>query len=93
VAAFGAVYGEVLLRGDVLGHRLVDVEQPRLVTAHDVQLARTGNGWVATAVDIHPRGLGDVRVRYMLEDRGRMRSGRTSAGVSGSIIEAGCTAT
>jgi len=49
--------GEVLLRGDVLGHRLVDVEQSRLVTAHDVQLTRIGDGWAATAVDIHPRGL------------------------------------
>jgi CBS domain-containing protein len=49
--------GEVLLRGDVLGHRLVDVEQSRLVTAHDVQLTRLGDGWAATAVDIHPRGL------------------------------------
>jgi len=49
--------GEVLLRRDVLGHRLVDVEQSRLVTAHDVQLTSVGDGWVATAVDIHPRGL------------------------------------
>lgn len=49
--------GEVLLRGDVLGHRLVDVEEPGLVTAHDVQLTRTGDGWAVTAVDIHPRGL------------------------------------
>ena len=49
--------GEVLLRGDVLGHRLVDVEQPGLVTAHDVRLTRQGDGWFVTAVDIHPRGL------------------------------------
>lgn len=49
--------GEVLLRGDVLGHRLVDVEQSRLVTAHDVQLTNTPDGWVASAFDIHPRGL------------------------------------
>jgi len=49
--------GEVLLRGDVLGHRLVDIEEPGLVTAHDVQLTRSGDGWVVTAVDIHPRGL------------------------------------
>jgi CBS domain-containing protein len=49
--------GEVLLRGDVLGHRLVDVEQSRLVTAHDVQLTRLGDRWAATAVDIHARGL------------------------------------
>jgi len=49
--------GEVLLRGDVLDHRLVDVEEPGLVTAHDVQLARIDTGWAVTAVDIHPRGL------------------------------------
>jgi CBS domain-containing protein len=49
--------GEVLLRDDVLGHRLVDVEQSRLVTAHDVRLTHTDEGWVAAAVDIHPRGL------------------------------------
>ena len=49
--------GEVLLRVDVLGHRLVDVEQSRLVTAHDVRLTHTPDGWVASAVDIHPRGL------------------------------------
>jgi CBS domain-containing protein len=47
--------GEVLLRDDVLGHRLIDVEEPGLVTAHDVQLTRAGEGWVVTAVDIHPR--------------------------------------
>ncbi|NMM29730.1 MAG: magnesium transporter [Cellulomonas sp.] len=49
--------GEVLLRGDVLGHRLVDVEQPGLVTAHDILLTHAGESWVATAVDIHARGL------------------------------------
>ena len=49
--------GEVLLRADVLGHRLVDVDQSRLVTAHDVKLAQVDDGWVATAVDIHPRGF------------------------------------
>jgi CBS domain-containing protein len=55
--AFERRAGEVLLRGDVLGHRLVDVEQPRLVTAYDIQLSHTDDGWVATGVDIHPRGL------------------------------------
>ena len=49
--------GEVLLRDDVLGHRLVDVEQSCLVTAHDVRLTHHGAGWEAVAVDIHPRGL------------------------------------
>lgn len=54
---FARRLGEVLLRADVLGHRLVDVEQSNLVTAHDVRLAQVDDGWVATAVDIHPRGL------------------------------------
>ena len=49
--------GEVLLRGDVLGHRLVDVEHTRLVTARDVRLSRTGDSWAVAALDIHPRGL------------------------------------
>jgi CBS domain-containing protein len=49
--------GEVLLRDDVLGHRLVDVDQSRLVTAHDVKLTHTDEGWQAVAVDIHPRGF------------------------------------
>jgi CBS domain-containing protein len=49
--------GEVLLRRDVLGHRLVDVDQSRLVTAHDVRLTHVDDGWQAVAVDIHPRGL------------------------------------
>ncbi|WP_377107179.1 magnesium transporter MgtE N-terminal domain-containing protein [Propionicimonas sp. T2.31MG-18] len=48
--------GEVLLRDDVLGHRLIDVEQAGLATAHDVKLTPTGSGWIVTAVDIHPRG-------------------------------------
>jgi hypothetical protein len=47
--------GEVLLREDVLGHRVIDVEQAGLFTAHDVQITRTGDGWIATALDIQPR--------------------------------------
>ena len=31
--------GEVLLRADVLGHRLIDVSQARLVRAADLQLS------------------------------------------------------
>lgn len=60
--------GEVLLRGDVLGHRLVDVEQPGMVTAHDVQLSHTDDGWVVTAVDIHPRGVLRRRIGHTWRD-------------------------
>jgi hypothetical protein len=49
--------GEVLLRADVLGHRVVDVATARLVTAHDVLLAHVHGNWIAAEVDIHPRGL------------------------------------
>ena len=48
---------EVLLRADVLGHRVVDLSSARLVTAHDVLLAHVHGDWAATAVDVHPRGL------------------------------------
>ena len=49
--------GEVLLRQDVLGHRLVDIDQPRLITAHDVRLTHAEDTWIASAIDIRPRGL------------------------------------
>ena len=44
--------GEVLLRKDVLGHRLIDVERVEFVRAHDVRLARADDGWVATGLDV-----------------------------------------
>jgi CBS domain-containing protein len=51
--------GEVLLRADVLGHRLIDVEEARLVRAGDLELARDRDEWVLAGVDVarHPGGL------------------------------------
>jgi CBS domain-containing protein len=51
--------GEVLLRADVLGHRLIDVHNARLVRAEDLQLAEDGTEWVLAGIDIrrHSRGL------------------------------------
>jgi CBS domain-containing protein len=43
--------GEVLLRADVLGHRLIDVGRARLVRATDLRLSRRGQDWVLDAVD------------------------------------------
>jgi CBS domain-containing protein len=43
--------GEVLLRADVLGHRLIDVRNARLVRAVDLELARDGEEWVVAGVD------------------------------------------
>jgi CBS domain-containing protein len=48
--------GEVLLRADVLGHRLIDVESAHLIRAADLELAPGDDGaWVVTGVDSHRR--------------------------------------
>ena len=36
--------GEVLLREDILGHRLIDVADAELVRAWDIELAQTDEG-------------------------------------------------
>lgn len=43
--------GEVLLREDILGHRLIDVADAELVRAYDVELQATPDGWVLAALD------------------------------------------
>jgi CBS domain-containing protein len=54
--------GEVLLRADVLGHRLIDVPNARLVRAADLELAKdvegageAGGEWVLAGVDTRRR--------------------------------------
>jgi sporulation protein YlmC with PRC-barrel domain len=47
--------GEVLLRADVLGHRLIDVEAARLIKAADLELEERNGEWVLTGVDIRRR--------------------------------------
>jgi sporulation protein YlmC with PRC-barrel domain len=47
--------GEVLLNADVQGHRLIDVENARLVRAADLQLYRDGSEWVLSGVDTRRR--------------------------------------
>jgi len=55
--------GEVLLRTDVLGHRLIDVAAVELVRAYDVELEDTGDGWVLARLDTRrpPRLFGLIR--------------------------------
>jgi CBS domain-containing protein len=43
--------GEVLLRSDVLGYRLIDVTAGELVRAFDVELEDSGEGWVLARLD------------------------------------------
>ncbi len=47
--------GEVLLKRDVLGHRLIDVETARLVRAADVELGRRNGARVVAGVDTRRR--------------------------------------
>ena len=49
--------GEVLLRADVLGHRLIHVPNARLVRAADLELAQDRADWVLTGVDTRPRRM------------------------------------
>jgi CBS domain-containing protein len=66
--------GEVLLAGDVLGRKLVDVEAdpPRLVTAHEIELACIEGWWRVVGVDPSPRAqlrrLLPRRLRGLLGD-------------------------
>ncbi|MFE3289983.1 magnesium transporter MgtE N-terminal domain-containing protein [Rhodococcus sp. NPDC059234] len=43
--------GEVLLRADLLDHRLIDVPAAELIHAYDVELEDTGSGWVLARLD------------------------------------------
>lgn len=55
--------GEVLLRADVLGHRLIDVAAVELVRAYDIELEDTGAGWVLARLDTRrpPRLFGLIK--------------------------------
>jgi CBS domain-containing protein/sporulation protein YlmC with PRC-barrel domain len=59
-------HGEVLLRADVLGHRLIDVPTAHLIKAVDLELRQQGSEWVLAGVDTHrrPRGL----LRLLISD-------------------------
>ncbi len=54
--------GEVLLRADVLGHRLIDVPTAHLIKAVDLELRGQGNDWVLAGVDTHRRARGLLRL-------------------------------
>jgi CBS domain-containing protein len=47
--------GEVLLRADVLGHRLIDVHSAHLIKAGDLELEQRGGDWVLAGVDVQHR--------------------------------------
>ena len=67
--------GEVLLRADVLGHRLIDVQNARLVRAADLELTRDGTEWVLARVDTRrrPRRLFGLLAPENQDDTGSFR--------------------
>jgi hypothetical protein len=65
--------GEVLLRADVLGHRLIDVPNARLVRAADLELARADPDWIVAGVDTRPRRMFGLRAPQTPAGRGGAR--------------------
>jgi CBS domain-containing protein len=53
--AFERRDGEVLLRADVLGHRLIDVENALLLKAADLEIEERAGDWVLAGVDTRRR--------------------------------------
>jgi CBS domain-containing protein len=45
--------GEILLKEDVLGHRLIDIAHTALVKTYDVRLKASAGGWAAIGLDVH----------------------------------------
>jgi CBS domain-containing protein len=80
--------GEVLLRADVLGHRLIDVDRARLVRAADLRLSRPDSGWVLSAVDTRwrPRRLLGLRRGRRPHDDRDWREFEPLIGHTGSAV-------
>lgn len=62
--------GEVLLRDDVLGRKLIDVERAQLVTAHEIVLVCIDSWWRLGGIDPRPRGV----LRRLLPGRSRRKA-------------------
>ncbi|MDP9043498.1 MAG: CBS domain-containing protein [Pseudomonadota bacterium] len=45
--------GDISVRLDVLGHRLLDISRGQLVRAYDVRLGKTTEGWALVGLDVH----------------------------------------
>ncbi len=51
--------GEVLLRNDILRHRLINVEAGRLIRADDIELGFVDEAWRVIGIDIESRSIWD----------------------------------
>ena len=71
LAQFARRPGEVLLREDVLGRKLIDVERAQLVTAHEIVLVRVDGWWRLGGIDPRPHGF----LRRLLPGRSHGEAG------------------
>ncbi len=55
--AFVRQPAHLLVRQDILAHRLLDLNARTLVRAYDVQLVAAPEGWLANGLDVHKHGL------------------------------------
>lgn len=83
LAQFERRPGEVLLRADVLGHSLINVETARLVVAREVELVCDGGVWRVAGID---PSLG-ARLRRLLPRRFRGHEGEHAEFVEWSSLE------
>ena len=65
--------GEVLLRADVLGHRLIDVESAHLIKAGDLELEQQDGDWVVAGVDTRRQSRRLLRSRHAEHDEHTFR--------------------
>lgn len=64
--------GEVLVRADILGHRLIDVAAARLTRARDGEIVQEGSSWVLSCLDTSA-GAGIGRAWMIRTRRGECR--------------------
>jgi CBS domain-containing protein len=83
LARFERRPGEVLLRADVLGHSLIDVESARLIVAREVELACESGVWRVAGID---PSFG-ARRRRLLPRRFRGHEGEHAEFVEWSRLE------
>ncbi|MBT1003875.1 hypothetical protein KIH31_14850 [Paenarthrobacter sp. DKR-5] len=55
---------EVLVKGDLLRHRLIDVEAAGLVKAFEVGFTGTPDGWILTGLDVHKTAWSQFGARH-----------------------------
>ena len=83
LARFQRRPGEVLLRGDLLGRSLIDMNTARLVRAHEIELVYEQGSWRVAGIDASLR----ARLRQMLPSQLRSDVGMPTRFMAWSELE------